>query len=219
MKPRTIILKQTELLLLPEKALLLPEYKTLCIADWHLGKAAHFRKSGIALPQPDLSPEFEQVSRLIGQYEAEQVVLLGDLFHSHLNKDWIRFGEFIHAHSNIRWTITMGNHDIIGKEQFTSLGIHALDELVLGERVICTHHPLENLAENQLNIAGHIHPGCELFTPTRQKFKLPCFHYANQVLTLPAFGSLTGLFILKPAPHNRIFPILGDEVMEWTFKE
>lgn len=219
MTSKTILLKQVELVLLPEKALFLPQYKALCIADWHLGKAAHFRKSGIPLPQPDLSLEFQQVSQLINQYDAEQVILLGDLFHSYINKDWTHFEDFINAHSHILWTITMGNHDIIGKERFTSLGIHALNELVLGKQVICTHHPLQNLEGDQLNIAGHVHPGCEIYTRPRQTFKLPCFHYSNSVLTLPAFGSLTGLFILKPDAHSRIFPIAGDEVKELRGKE
>lgn len=219
MKSKTIILKHIELQLLPEKALFLPVHKTLCIADWHIGKAAHFRKAGIPLPQPDLSLEFEQISRLIDEYQVEQVVLLGDLFHSHINKDWIHFEQFIKTHSRIRWVITMGNHDIIGKKKFILLGIQALDELMLGDRIICTHHPLDNLSDDQLNISGHVHPGCELYTPARQTFKLPCFHYSGSVLTLPAFGSLTGLYILKPDGHNRIFPILGDEVKEWILKE
>lgn len=218
MKPKKLILQQTELQLLPEKAVFLPEFRALCIADWHLGKAAHFRKAGIALPQPDLAVEFDKLSRLIDRYGAEQVVLLGDVFHSDLNKDWLEFEQFIAAHASVRWTITMGNHDIIGKAQFMGIGIHATTEFLLGNRVVCSHHPQENVAENLINIAGHIHPGCEIYTPARQTFKLPCFHYSRSVLTLPAFGGLTGLFILKPDEHSRIFPILSDEVKEILFK-
>ncbi|WP_343633995.1 ligase-associated DNA damage response endonuclease PdeM [Fluviicola sp.] len=217
MKSGKIVLQQTELQLLPEKAVFLPEFQTLCIADWHLGKAAHFRKAGIALPQPDLSLEFDKLSRLIDRYDAQQVILLGDIFHSDLNKDWFHFEEFIKAHAHIAWIITMGNHDLPGKAKFSSLGINATDEFRLGNRIIGTHHPLENVPEDCLNIAGHVHPGCEIFTPARQTFKLPCFHYSRSVLTLPAFGGLTGLFILKPDEHNRIFPIIGDEVKEIRF--
>lgn len=214
MKSKKVVLQQTELHLLPEKAVFLPAFSTLCIADWHLGKAAHFRKAGIALPQPDLSLEFQQLSQLIDRYNAEQVILLGDVFHSDLNKDWQRFEAFINAHSQIRWIITMGNHDIIGKPKFEALGMHATDHFLLGDNIVCTHHPIETGMENQLNLAGHVHPGCEIYTPSRQTFKLPCFHYSQSVLTLPAFGMLTGLFILKPDDRNRIFPIIGDDVKE-----
>ena len=214
MKSKKVILQQVELQLLPEKAVFLPAFNTLCIADWHLGKAAHFRKAGIALPQPDLSLEFDKLSQLIDRHQAKQVVLLGDIFHSSLNKDWVHFEKFIQAHTHVSWTITMGNHDLPGKAKFASLGIHATDEFILGNGIICTHHPLAQVSENFLNIAGHIHPGCEIHAPARQKFKLPCFYYSRSVLTLPAFGGLTGLFIIKPDEHDQIFPIIGDEVKE-----
>ena len=214
MKSKKVTLRQVELQLLPEKAVFLPAFETLCIADWHLGKAAHFRKAGIALPQPDLSLEFDKLSQLIEQYQAKRVVLLGDIFHSSLNKDWLHFEQFITAHQFVRWVITMGNHDILGKEKFSELGIEAADQFMLGENIICTHHPLENVPQDQLNLAGHVHPGCEIHTAARQKFKLPCFHYSGSALTLPAFGGLTGLFILKPDEHNQLFPIIGDEVKE-----
>ncbi len=218
MKSKKLILQQTELHLLPEKAVFLPEFRALCIADWHLGKAAHFRKAGIALPQPDLSLEFDKLTQLIDRYEAKQVLLLGDIFHSNLNKDWLHFEQFIAAHPHVQWTITMGNHDILGKEKFSALGINSTDQFMLGDRIICTHHPLENIPEDQLNLAGHVHPGCEIYTSARQTFKLPCFHYSHAVLTLPAFGGLTGLFILKPDEHNQLFPIIGDEVKEMKMK-
>lgn len=219
MKPKKIILQQTEVHLLPEKAVFLPEFRTLCVADWHLGKAAHFRKAGIALPQPDLALEFEKLSRLIAHSGAEQVVLLGDVFHSDLNKDWEHFEQFIEAHASIRWVITMGNHDVIGKGKFSALGLHAATDFLLGDRIVCTHHPMEQVSENQFNLAGHVHPGCEIYAPARQTFKLPCFHYSRSVLTLPAFGGLTGLFILKPDEYSRIFPIIGDEVKELKVKD
>lgn len=214
MKSKTLRLQHVEVELLPEKAVYLPAFKVLCIADWHLGKAAHFRKAGIPLPQPDLSAEFDKIAALVARFGAEQVILLGDVFHSKLNNDWKLFEAFIASHPGIRWTITMGNHDIIGKEQFLSLGMDAVDELVLGETVICTHHPRESVPENQLNIAGHVHPGCEIVTGARQRFRLPCFHYGNSVLTLPAFGGLTGLFMLQADEHNRLFVIVGDEIRE-----
>lgn len=212
MKSKKVTLRQVEVQLLPEKAVFLPAFDALCIADWHLGKAAHFRKAGIALPQPDLSLEFNKLSRLIDRYQAKQIVLLGDIFHSNLNKDWLHFEQFIGLHKHLSWTITMGNHDILGKDKFSELGINATNQFMLGDTIICTHHPLENVPEDQLNLAGHIHPGCEIHTTARQKFKLPCFHYSGAVLTLPAFGGLTDLFIIKPDEHNQLFPIIGDEV-------
>jgi len=211
---KSITLKHTELQLLPEKALFLPAFGTLCIADWHLGKAAHFRKSGIPLPQPDLSLEFARVSALITKYNAKCVVLLGDIFHSYINNDWFLFQQFILQHQDIKWVLTIGNHDIIGKDEYEALGIIAEETYLPGENVICSHHPLTNISGEQLNIAGHIHPGCELRADARQRFRLPCFHYHNPTITLPAFGGLTGLHIVHPDTENRVFVIVGEEVKE-----
>lgn len=207
-----VTLHDVTLHLLPEKALFLPETRILCLADWHLGKAAHFRKAGIPMPQPDLDKEFARVSELIALHDPETVVLLGDVFHSELNNDWIAFESFIRSHPAVQWIITMGNHDIIGAARFESLGIIAADRYVIHEKLFCTHMPLS--VEGMLNISGHVHPGCEIYLPARQKFRLPCFYYYQNVLTLPAFGALTGLYIVSPQTESHVYAILGDEVRQ-----
>jgi len=47
---------------------------------------------------------------------------------------------------------------------------------------------------------------------------LPCFHYSQGVLTLPAFGGLTGLFMVKQDAWSRVFVVVGDEVREMRFE-
>ena len=214
MKIKRVTLKGVELQLLPEKALYLPAFKTLCIADWHLGKAAHFRKSGIPLPQPDLALEFNKISILMTKHEVQKIILLGDVFHSSINNDFLLFRKFILNHSTATWILTAGNHDIIDHDHFKLLGIQVVNEYTLGENILCTHAPQETIPDHVLNLAGHVHPGCEIVTSARQRFRLPCFHYSRSVMTLPAFGGLTGLYILQADADNRIFPILGDEVKE-----
>jgi len=207
-----VTLNGVELHLLPEKALFLPETRTLCLADWHLGKAAHFRKAGIPMPQPDQDQEFSKVAKLIRTHQPEAVVLLGDVFHSDMNNDWIAFEKFICSQNTTNWVITMGNHDIIGKAHFESLGMLALDEYVIGNTLLCTHLPTP--VQGMLNICGHVHPGCELFMNPRQYFRLPCFYYSENVLTLPAFGPLTGLYKVKPGKNNKVFAIFGETIRQ-----
>ncbi len=214
MGSKTIHVQHTTLHLLPEKVLHLPDHHTLCVADWHLGKAAHFRKSGIPFPQPNLAREFETLSQLIGRYAIEQVVLLGDVFHSRLNKDWQLFTAFIASQPSVTWVLTLGNHDIISRDRFEAIGVQCTLEYQVGKYLVCSHDAARNLSTNMLHITGHIHPGCEIKVGPRQHVKLPCFYYENTILTLPAFGSLTGLHPIRPQSGTRLFPIVGNEVKE-----
>lgn len=45
-----IEIRGEELILDKERAIYLPNEKLLAISDLHLGKAAHFRKAGLAIP-------------------------------------------------------------------------------------------------------------------------------------------------------------------------
>ena len=56
-------LKDMQLELLPEMAIHIPQEKTLLLADLHLGKVNHFRRSGI--PVPTKTNE-KNIDRLIG---------------------------------------------------------------------------------------------------------------------------------------------------------
>jgi metallophosphoesterase superfamily enzyme len=69
--------------LLPNKAMFWPKMKALLIADLHLGKINHFRKSGIALPSKANDRNIEMLVELIHQVRPDRVLCLGDLFHSH----------------------------------------------------------------------------------------------------------------------------------------
>src|SRR5207253_10548069 len=86
--PCLFTLKDQTLKLLPEKAIFWQEEKLLFMADVHLGKVNHFRKSGIAVPTKLVHDEIDRLSRLIDSYEPDSLCVLGDLFHSHRNKEW-----------------------------------------------------------------------------------------------------------------------------------
>lgn len=49
---------------LPQKALWIKDLETLLIADLHFGKAAHFRKSGIPIPEPIHAVDLERLRLL-----------------------------------------------------------------------------------------------------------------------------------------------------------
>ncbi|PZX55359.1 putative phosphoesterase [Algoriphagus ratkowskyi] len=205
--------KEELIQLLPEKVAFLPGHQMMVVADLHLGKASHFRKAGIMIPLPNVSPDLLKMDELIDKLNPSTVVFLGDLFHSSLNKEWEELKDFLRKYPMIRFVLTKGNHDILSPKVMENTSIEVVDELEVGNDLLLTHEPMIDLEEDKLNISGHIHPGVMIKGKGRQLFRLPCFYYHEQSLILPAFGKLTGLYILKEIAGAKIYPVFPDEVL------
>lgn len=59
---KTINIKQQNLVLTNQRALFWKETETLVLSDLHLGKTAHFRKNGIALPSEIIEKDLKRFS-------------------------------------------------------------------------------------------------------------------------------------------------------------
>ncbi len=203
--------------LLVEKALYEPSTKSLYIADLHFGKAMHFRKSGMAVPPDIAKANWERFSYLLLNYEVEKVYLLGDLFHSDINTEWIEFKNIIQEFDHIEFHLVKGNHDVFDMDYYHKIGvvIH-LEDLVLGD-LLMTHEPLnvKDIPEDNLNLCGHIHPGVLLRGRGRQSLKLPCFYIEPNQMILPAFGEFTGLYTMEKKENSRLITVAGDELVEF----
>ena len=79
-KGKQVALQGIGITLLPEKAAWLPASQTLLVADWHLGKARHFRKEGIYMPPAGTGKELDTLQLLMELYRPGTVIFLGDLF-------------------------------------------------------------------------------------------------------------------------------------------
>lgn len=207
-----IELAGTAILLLPQKAIFLPEYSILIIADLHLGKAQHFRKSGIFVPAGSAAKDYLILNSLIGQYNPQQIWFLGDLFHSIHNSEWLQFEAFVRACPDINFTLIKGNHDIIKEEYYDKLGIAIVPYVLPLGQLLFSHEPMTDIEEGKINIAGHIHPGCVIYGKGRQSYRLPCFHFKGQSFLLPAFGYLTGLSVMDNK-NATVFAVLPEQVV------
>ncbi|AEL28551.1 ligase-associated DNA damage response endonuclease PdeM [Cyclobacterium marinum] len=180
--------------LMKEKAIWLEQENALLLADTHFGKAAHFRKAGIPVPESIHLDDFHRISNLLDKTGASTVIFLGDLFHSESNESWFTLLEFIELFPQLNFHLVMGNHDILPETlyQGSTLKIHK-GNLLLGN-LILSHEPQKGLQKGSLNICGHIHPGIVIRKSSIQKFRLPAFYYKNNTLIMPAFGQFTGLY-------------------------
>lgn len=198
--------------LLPQKAIYWPKMSAVFLADLHLGKINHFRKSGIPLPSRANDRNIEVLLDVLHLTKPERVICLGDLFHSHYNPEWEVFGEVVKHFGNMSFELVLGNHDVMSDLQYERKGILLHDRLVI-HNFIFTHHPLDTVDPDHYNLAGHVHPGVSLFGKGKQVLTLPCFYFGQYQALLPAFGVFTGLAKIRPVKNDKVFVIVEDKIM------
>ena len=207
---QTIYLQNQEFILHPLGGIFWVQKSMLLISDVHLGKIAHFRKFGAAVPQKAVHKNFILLNEIVNHFQPFQICFLGDLFHSSLNKEWQLFENWVKKTPS-EIILIAGNHDIIAPEKFEGLDISIFQELIL-DRFLLTHHPEER--KGLFNFCGHIHPAVTLKGFGRQKLRLACFFKSKNQLIFPAFGEFTGTYTLKPKKGDEVFAIVEDEVIK-----
>ena len=186
------------------------EKNTLLLADIHLGKVGHFRKSGIQVPRKVEGIFYDKISKLKNSLNFSQIIFLGDLFHSSLNNEWFLFENWVKK-SVLKIILIKGNHDIIPKLKFQQVGIKTYNDLKI-EKFLFTHHPKK--INDYFVFSGHIHPGVRLTGKGKQIMKFPCFIYNKDQIILPSFGGFTGMHLPKIKNDDQVFVITNKEVIE-----
>lgn len=193
-----------------EKAIFWEKEQLLLISDVHLGKAGHFRKSGVPVPAHVHFGDLVRLSALIKTYEPVRVVFLGDLFHSDYNQDWDHFCDWLERYSSVNFTLIRGNHDILYKIDYINAGIELIDELRLSPFSFTHEKELSDL----YNFSGHLHPSVRLRGQARQSLNLPCFYFSDRHALMPAFGTFTGYVAIEPARSDQVFVVAEKQVIK-----
>jgi len=207
---KKIIINGQHFILHPSGAIYWEEKKSLLLADAHLGKVAHFRKNGIAVPRKAERAFYQKITQLLSLFSVKRILFLGDLFHSFQNNEWHLFSAWIKQQSTTTVLIE-GNHDVIPAHKFEKLGIKVVRKLKEDDFYL-SHFPTEK--KHFFVFCGHLHPGVKLKGDGLQRLKLPCFYHTKNQLILPAFGAFTGLHILHPKEEDLIYVTTGKEVIE-----
>ena len=209
-----LVLQNISFTLLCEKAIYRPDKRILILSDMHLGKATHFRKAGIYMPAESMQKDYAQLRLLIHRLVPEQVYILGDLFHSDHNSEWELFAHTVKAFPEVKFTLVMGNHDILKHHHYEDLNMILVKNKLIEDNIVYSHAPLKDIGDTYINIAGHIHPGVRLTGVANQSITLPCFYLHDSCLLLPAFGHLTGLYIMRNVKGAKIFAVTGNKVID-----
>ena len=210
-----ITLHGQDFVLHPQRAMYWVQQEALLLGDLHLGKGAHFRKAGIAVPRAVTDQNFARLRLLIAHFEPKRILLLGDLFHSDHNHVWPTFCEFTHAYPEIVFELVPGNHDILPPAAYEQCAMVIRPEVYVVDNLALTHHPLadDDVPEGTYYLCGHVHPCVRLVDAAGSSMKLPAFFFGERGGILPAYGEFTGCAEVKVRAGDRVFVLAEGAVI------
>ena len=206
---------------LPDRAIWWPSESTLIVSDLHLGKAGHFRRHGIAVPNAVNANTLERLTVLVEQQRPSRLLVLGDLFHSEENHEWAEFQSWLSDLHACPWfnefRLVEGNHDILPASAFAGMDVKKSAEWRIGDWVFA-HDPkdLAVLPAGAVGVAGHLHPAISMVGKGRQSLKLPCwwFDARRSLLVVPTFGTFTGSVSVQPKKGDACWVTTGETVLQ-----
>jgi DNA ligase-associated metallophosphoesterase len=211
---QTIALKDQQLSLLPQRLVYWHEQNMLILADLHLGKAAAFRRAGIAIPTGTSSHDLQRLHKAITAVQADSVLILGDLMHAPgiSSPDLkARIRRWRKQRLDIQWLLVKGNHDRSGDEMATAFGFRKVVDRLNLPPFTFVHKP--EVHSGTYMLSGHLHPAVHLSGPGGRRERLPCFFVGHEHAILPAFGSFTGHAAIRPRAGERIYAIADKQVI------
>ena len=191
-------------------ALHVPDMSAMIISDLHLEQGTSLARRGIRVPPFDTSITIELLERVVRLFAPQRLIFLGDSFHddegeTRVEPDLMQRLQTLSKSHECFWIC--GNHD---PSPPRNLSGHAADHILLGP-VTLRHEPAR-LRKDELEICGHLHPGCAV-TQRGRRVSGKCFIADDHRLIMPAFGAYTGALSVFAKPYERLFN--HDETQAW----
>ena len=188
------------------------EEKALIVSDLHIGKTGHFRKSGIAVPQTVFKEDLHRLIALIDFFRPKQLIAVGDLFHSHANKELDLFRRWRDDFPMLQFHLVKGNHDILKKDWYPEAGITVWEKSLQLRNIYFSHEQCAPQPE-AFSFCGHLHPGIILNGMGKQSLRFPCFYFTPEHCILPAFSRFTGMAAVHPKKEDQVFAIVENALI------
>ncbi len=213
--PVSYRISQQQLWLSPYRCIFWEEEKALIVSDLHFGKTGHFRKSGIAVPQTVYQEDLQRLVTQLQYFQPRQLIAVGDLFHSHENKELELFRKWRHNFPDLDVHLVRGNHDILHDAWYRECNI-SVTENTLELSAFSFLHDIadQDTPTMQYQFSGHLHPGIRINGMGRQSLSFPCFYFARSFCVLPAFSKFTGLAMIRPEDDENVFAIVNNHIVQ-----
>jgi DNA ligase-associated metallophosphoesterase len=207
-----------------DRVLFWEEEKALIVSDLHFGKTGHFRKSGIAVPSSVYKEDLQRLVVQIQYFQPKQLIIVGDMFHSHANRELELFLKWRDDLADIPIRLIRGNHDILKEDWYKNAGIQLTHQTLSMDQFHFVHdisdqlNRKEGFVENVSGkrdyfFSGHMHPGIRISGAGRQSLCFPCFYFGKTYAVLPAFSRFTGVAMICPEPGEPVFAIVNQDLI------
>jgi DNA ligase-associated metallophosphoesterase len=214
--PQKFILFNQTLWLSPARCIFWEEESALIASDLHFGKTGHFRKEGIGVPQNIYKEDLHRLFSQVQFFKPSVLLITGDMFHSHNNKEIDFFLKWRKDLPNIKFHLIKGNHDVLPDEFYEEAKI-TVSKNKLSIKSFCFTHDyssdLKTQEKKHFTFSGHIHPGVRMKGNGKQSFMLPCFYFTESYAVLPAFSLFSGLYNLRPKKRDIVFALVENKVI------
>src|SRR5207253_1314086 len=112
-------------------------------------------------------------------FNPEQLLIVGDFFHSSVNKEIAMLLKWRNDLSHLKIHLIKGNHDILTKKFYEDADIDVINE-TLSIKNFCFTHDIETNCNNGtkkiFTFSGHLHPGIKITGAGKQQLYFPCFY-------------------------------------------
>ena len=208
MRPHLIQCHQQKIWLSPERCMFWENQQTLILSDMHIGKTAHFRKAGIAVPQQVFQEDLHRLFQQIHFFSPQRIIVTGDLFHSEANLEHDWFSNWRRDLDGIDFILVKGNHEILRNDVYRNLGIEIVDKELEIAPFFFSHDLVEEKLDG-FSFVGHTHPGIHIQGKGKQSFVFPCFYFTSDFCILPAFSKFTGKHVVDLQKGETAYAIVG----------
>lgn len=214
--PTLHIIQQNRFWLSAERCLFWEEEKALIASDLHFGKTGHFRKSGIPVPQNVYKEDLQRLFAQVQHFGPQQLIIVGDLFHSSANKELDFFLKWRNDHPQLQVHLVKGNHDILNASWYHAANITVHPHQYHVNHFCFTHDVEDSDCDTSSSyfFTGHIHPGILISGLSKQILKFPCFYFTDKYAVLPAFSRFTGLALIDKKRADKVFAIVEKSIIE-----
>lgn len=203
------------LVLLPERAVWWPDRSTVFVADLHLGKDSSFRARSIPVPVGTAAHDLVRLDAVRTATGATRLVVLGDFFHDFVGRsDELsrRLEAWRDRNGSLELVVIRGNHDAWAGDVPPQWGASVLDGPVREGPFVLVHAAGDEGAAPGFVLSGHVHPGVRL-RGGGASVVLPCFRAGTGGAVLPAFGSFTGIHVVRPRRQDEVHVVADGSVL------